>query len=122
MTESIEAVAAETGGAVGEQLRVVSAGLRWGMDEQDAWSSLPVIWAPAARAMSMAGLSGVPPADLLRQAAGDLRRADEAHLEVAAARLGVTLVLPLGLAFLPAFVLMTVLPVVLALARQVLAQ
>jgi len=35
--------------------------------------------------------------------------------------LGVRIVLPLGLVFLPAFVLTTVVPIVLALAHQVLA-
>ena len=44
-----------------------------------------------------------------------------AAIDVAAARLGVRLVVPLGVAFLPAFVLTTIVPVVLALARQVLA-
>jgi len=39
---------------------------------------------------------------------------------VATATLGIRIVLPLGLAFLPAFVLTTVVPVVLALANQVL--
>jgi pilus assembly protein TadC len=41
-----------------------------------------------------------------------------ADVEVAAARLGVRLVVPLGLAYLPAFVLTTVVPVVLALTRS----
>jgi pilus assembly protein TadC len=58
----------------------------------------------------------VPPAGLLRDAAADLRRDALAQVEVATARLSVRLVLPLGLAFLPAFVLTTVVPVVLALA------
>jgi hypothetical protein len=121
VTESIEVVAAEVGGEVGRQLQVVSAALRWGMDDQTAWGHLPPAWAPAARAMSLAGLAGVPPAELLAAGAADLRRAEQARLEVAASKLGVALVVPLGTAFLPAFVLMTVLPVVLALARQVLA-
>ncbi|WP_137120401.1 type II secretion system F family protein [Segeticoccus rhizosphaerae] len=122
VTESIEVVAAEVGGEAGRQLRVVSAGLRWGMDDQAAWANLPPTWSPAARAMSLAGLAGVPPGELLAAGAADVRRAQQARLEVAASKLGVALVLPLGLAFLPAFVLMTVLPVVLALAQDVLGQ
>ena len=47
-----------------------------------------------------------------------LRR--QQRLEVATATLGVRIVLPLGLLFLPAFLLTTVVPIVLALARQVL--
>lgn len=121
LVEALEAVTVELGGALGKHLAVISAAMRWGMDEDKAWASLPAAWDPAARALSMAALSGVPPAGLLVQAAADLRRAEEQRLEVAASRLGVLLVLPLGLAFLPAFVLMTVVPVVLALASQVLS-
>ena len=119
--ETLDEVAAELDPVVGGQLRVVSAGLRWGLDEVTAWGSLPRVWDPAARAMTMAGVAGVPPAELLTAAAAELRRADEARLEVAAARLGVRLVLPLGLAFLPAFVLLSVLPIVLGLAGQLLS-
>jgi pilus assembly protein TadC len=49
-----------------------------------------------------------------------VRRAEEQRLEVATATLGVRIVLPLGLLFLPAFILTTVAPIVLALAQQVL--
>ncbi len=41
-------------------------------------------------------------------------------MQAAAARAGVRLVLPLGLAFLPAFACTAVIPVVLALAHTVL--
>lgn len=120
--DTIDVVASELDPAVGGQLRVVGAALRWGLDDAAAWATLPHVWAPAGRAMTMAGLAGVPPTPLLTSAAAELRRAEEARLEVAAARLGVRLVLPLGLAFLPAFVLLTVLPIVLGLAGQMLSR
>jgi pilus assembly protein TadC len=69
----------------------------------------------------MAATAGVPPADVLARAAEEVRRAEQQRLEVATATLGVRIVLPLGLVFLPAFVLTTVVPIVLALAHQVLA-
>jgi pilus assembly protein TadC len=122
LTEAIEAVAARMGGAVGHQLRTVAAALRWGVDDAAAWSGVPQAWQPAARALRMASRVGVAPADLLQSAAEDMRRAEQQRLEVAAARLGVHVVLPLGLAFLPAFALTTVVPVVLALTHQVLGQ
>jgi Bacterial type II secretion system protein F domain. len=62
----------------------------------------------------------VPPADVLARAAQEVRRAEQQRLEVATATLGIRIVLPLGLAFLPAFVLTTVVPIILALANQVL--
>jgi pilus assembly protein TadC len=69
----------------------------------------------------MAREAGVPPSSLLVTGAEDLRSSRLAAIDIAAAGLGVRLVIPLGVAFLPAFVLTTVVPVVLALARQVLA-
>ena len=68
----------------------------------------------------MAATAGVPPADVLARAAQEVRRAEQQRLEVATATLGIRIVLPLGLVFLPAFVLTTVVPIILALANQVL--
>jgi pilus assembly protein TadC len=72
--------------------------------------------------LRMAATAGIAPADVLEQASQEIRRAEEQRLEVATARLGVRVVLPLGLLFLPAFVLTTVVPIVMALAAQVLGQ
>ncbi|MGB3859956.1 MAG: pilus assembly protein, partial [Ornithinimicrobium sp.] len=68
----------------------------------------------------LAARGGVPPSELLSAAASDLRRDAVARVELQTAQLAVRLVLPLGLAFLPAFVLTTVVPVVIALATSVL--
>ena len=66
----------------------------------------------------MSKVTGDEALQALVDAAADLRREAVADVEVRAARLGVRLVLPLGLAYLPAFVLITVVPVVLALTRD----
>lgn len=120
LVEAMEAVAARVGGPLGLHLQTVSAACRWGVDDATAWASVPTGWQPAARALRMAANAGVAPADLLVRAAEEVRRAEQQRLEVATATLGVRIVLPLGLVFLPAFVLTTVVPIVLALARQVL--
>lgn len=120
LVEAMEAVATRVGGPLGLHLQTVAAAGRWGVDDATAWASIPAAWAPAARALRMAATAGVPPADLLARAAEEVRRAEQQRLEVATATLGVRIVLPLGLAFLPAFVLTTVVPIVIALAQQVL--
>lgn len=102
------------------QLRSVSAALAWGLAEDEAWSRASAAWRPTARALALAAEAGVPPAGLLAGAAADLRRAEESRLEEADARLGIHIVIPLGLLFLPAFVVSTVLPMVVALAAQTL--
>jgi len=120
LVEAMEAVATRVGGPLGLHLRSVAAAGRWGVEDATAWASVPSAWQPAARALRMAATAGVPPADVLVRAAEEVRRAEQQRLEVATATLGIRIVLPLGLAFLPAFVLTTVVPIVLALAHQVL--
>lgn len=108
-------------GQGGVELRTVAAALEWGLPDEAAWGSAPARWEPAGRALRLGARAGVPPAGLLRRAADDLRRERLSQVDTATARLGVRLVLPLGLAFLPAFLLTTVVPVVLALAGALLA-
>ena len=100
---------------------MVAAALRWGLSEEEAWGQVSPVWARTALALRLAREAGVAPSSLLLSGSEDLRSARLAEIDVAAARLGVRLVVPLGVAFLPAFVLTTIVPVVLALARQVLA-
>jgi tight adherence protein B len=73
------------------------------------------------RAFALAERTGASAAELLRRAAADERAARRAAVAVAASRLGVRLVVPLGLAVLPAFVLLGVAPVVIGLAQQLLS-
>jgi len=120
LVEAMEAVATRVGGLLGMHLQTVAAARRWGVEDAAAWASVPSAWQPAARALRMAATAGVPPADVLVRAAEEVRRAEQHRLEVATATLGIRIVLPLGLVFLPAFVLTTVVPIVLALANQVL--
>ena len=122
LVEAIEAVASRLEGPLGAHLHTVAAAERWGVGTVAAWASVPSAWQPAARALRMAATAGIAPADLLARAADDIRDAEEQRLDIATARLGVRVVLPLGLLFLPAFVLTTVVPIVLALAAQVLGR
>jgi hypothetical protein len=122
LLEAVEAVGARLEDPLRSHLLTVAAAQRWGLDSVEAWASVPAAWQPAARALRMAATAGIAPADVLAQASQEIRRAEDQRLEVATARLGVRVVLPLGLLFLPAFVLTTVVPIVMALAAQVLGQ
>ena len=73
-----------------------------------------------ARALRLSERTGASAAVLLRRAADDARVARREAIAVATGRLGVRLVLPLGLTVLPAFVLLGVVPVVLGLAHGLL--
>ena len=121
VVEAIEQVALVAAPLAGAELSVVAAALRWGVSEDEAWREVSAAWARTAMALRLAREAGMAPSSLLLSGSEDLRSSRLAEVDVAAARLGVHLVVPLGVAFLPAFVLTTIVPVVLALARQVLA-
>ena len=94
--------------------------MRAGVPADQAWLDPPGELDRLARAMVLAELSGAPAAGVVTRAAGDARTAAQERVELGAARLGVRLVLPLGLAVLPGFVLLAVAPIVLGLAATVL--
>lgn len=70
---------------------------------------------PLRTAISAAEEVGVPIAPLLLEEASALRQRAHADLERAAERLGVRVLLPLGVCVLPAFVVLGVLPVVISM-------
>ncbi|MCE1179687.1 MAG: type II secretion system F family protein [Micrococcales bacterium] len=119
--EALEHVAGECDGAVRRHLESVAAAHRWGLEPSAAWEFAPEVWRPAALAWRIALTAGAAPADLVERAAVEVRDRESRRVEAAVGRAGVLLVLPLGLAFLPAFGLTTVVPLVLALARGALA-
>lgn len=72
------------------------------------------------RALALADRTGASAAVLLQRVAADERAARRRRVAAATGRLGVRLVIPLGLTVLPAFLLLGVVPVVLGLGRQIL--
>lgn len=76
---------------------------------------LPAAFAELGQALGLAARTGLGPVGLVQAAAAESRRIATAHRQVAARRLGTLVVLPTGLCLLPAFVLLTVAPLVLDL-------
>ncbi len=103
-----------------QPLATVVAAVRWGVPWGQAWALAGAEWRRVGTAFALADQIGVAPTGPLARASADLRTAARHEGGLAAARLGVRLVLPLGLAFLPAFVLLTVVPLVGSLAEQLL--
>ncbi len=107
--------------ATAAYLGEVVSRLRIGVPAERAWARPPPSLAGLAAAMVLAELSGAPAAAVVTRAAADARATRREGVEQAAARLGVRLVLPLGLAILPGFVLLAVAPIVIGLASSVLS-
>lgn len=119
---ALSQVAAVLEGPLREDLAVVCALHALGADARTAWSELgndPVL-APVARAMARAGASGSALATALAGVAEQCRGQLQENVEVAARRVGVFVLAPLGLCFLPAFVCLGVVPTILGIAGTVL--
>ena len=112
------AVAEAVPGPLAEVLHGVARSLALGGSATQAWA--PYADGPAplrtmAVVLCRASLSGASPAPMLDALAVDQRERQRLAGEAAARRAGVAMVAPLGLCFLPAFVLLGVVPLVAGL-------
>jgi pilus assembly protein TadC len=107
-----EAVGGDDGTALGQVATELLLGAPW----RAAWAGAPPGLGPIADCLEAAWLQGAAPGPSLRARAGAIRRERRRGAREAAGRLGVHLVLLLGLCFLPAFVLLGLVPVLVSLA------
>jgi pilus assembly protein TadC len=125
--DAMQLVGDVVGGPVRVELLRLAAALRAGVDPAQAWAAAgdregrpgdPV--RRLGRAFTRAAATGAPLADTVAAVAQDERDRARWAAEAAARRAGVRAVGPLGLCFLPAFVLLGVVPVVAGVAGHVL--
>jgi pilus assembly protein TadC len=123
---SAAAVAQALPGICGDRLGGVCQALAVGTSPPQAWLLLdggatddPL--AATARTLARAADGGTPVAAALGRLAAEARAVSRAAASEAARRVGVLVVAPLGLCFLPAFVLLGIVPVVAGLAGPLLA-
>ncbi|MFG2038972.1 type II secretion system F family protein [Dactylosporangium sp. NPDC048998] len=111
------------GGPVGLRLARTGRALRLGAAPDAAWAHLADLPGGArfARAATRSAEHGIALTRTLDRQAADLRVAKAAAAEAAVRRVGVLAVLPVGLCFLPAFVLAGVVPVVVSVLHDVFA-
>lgn len=121
VVEALDVVARHGPPTTRAALRRVVAAHRWGRPAREAWDGAGEGWAVVADALVAAEDAGLAPVRALEVAAQQVERGRRARSDAAVRRLEVLVVLPLGLAFLPGFVLTTVVPLVVVLARGALA-
>ncbi|MFC9679987.1 type II secretion system F family protein [Streptomyces sp. NPDC056948] len=117
-----QAVGEALGGPVGDALARGAAEVRLGGEPGAAWRRLAAVPGAGglARLLERAGVSGLPAAAPVARLAAEAR-ADWGRAATARARrAGVMVSAPVGLCFLPAFITVGVLPVVIGLAGGVL--
>lgn len=118
---ALEATGGAIGGSDGAVLTRAAHALVLGAAWERAWTDVPRDLDPMVRALRGAWVDGAAPGEALRAAGEEVRHERRASARTAAARLGVRLVLPLGVCYLPAFVLVGLVPVLMALGIDLLA-
>jgi pilus assembly protein TadC len=122
--DALDVVRRHLDGPLADRLAPVAGALRSGVDPLRVYGDhgrddpVRALVAALARAME----SGAPLADTVAGVADDQRRRRRGSAEAAARRAGVHAIGPLVVCFLPAFVLLGVVPVVLGIAEQVLGE
>ncbi|MBC3986196.1 type II secretion system F family protein [Streptomyces sp. AC536] len=120
--EAAEAVGNSLGGPLGQRLAWAAAELRLGGEPSTVWGRVAALPGAAelARSLERATVTGAPAVEPVTRLAADCR-ADRGRAATARARrAGVLATAPLGLCFLPAFLLVGVAPVVIGLAEGLL--
>jgi hypothetical protein len=117
------AVGEALAGPVGERLATGAAEVRLGGEPAAAWRGLAELpgAGPLARLLERAGDSGAPAAVPVARLAAEARAERGRAATARARRAGVLITLPVGLFFLPAFLMVGVLPVVIGLAGGLLS-
>lgn len=112
---AVTAIADTGDSALQADLRHVSRSLAAGASWDEAWRSRDSDVSQVASVMAASLRSGASAAPLLRSLATELRKDRRADRLDAARRLGVHTAAPLGLCFLPGFVLLGLVPIVAGL-------
>jgi pilus assembly protein TadC len=122
LVAALEAVADALPGAFADDLRIVAGLQRLGAAPPAAWAGLAADpdLAAVGRAVSRSAESGSRLAAAFDRLAADRRSALGTAGLARARRAGVLAMAPLGLCFLPAFVCLGVVPIILSLAKEVL--
>ncbi|MBO8197841.1 type II secretion system F family protein [Streptomyces smyrnaeus] len=115
-----EAVGGSLGGPLGDRLARAATELRLGAEPALVWGRFAERpWGVQfARCMERAGVAGVPAVESVTRLAAELRGSRARAAGSRARRAAVLVTGPLGLCFLPAFLTVGVVPVLLGLARS----
>ncbi|HYJ66857.1 MAG TPA: type II secretion system F family protein [Nocardioidaceae bacterium] len=113
-TAALGAIADALPGPLGDRLRTTAARLALGADPETVWRDLatdPTL-APLGQTLARSARTGASITKALSRCADDLRRQRRARAETVARSVGVRAAAPLGACFLPAFLLIGVVPTV----------
>jgi Flp pilus assembly protein TadB len=116
---ALAAVAGALPAPLGPELATVAGLYRLGAPPRRAWDGVPPELAGLGRVLVRAGESGSAVVAALQALAGDTRAEARGRRDAAVRRAGVWVLAPLGACFLPAFLCLGVVPLVLGIAADV---
>jgi len=119
---AVRQVAGAVEGPLGRRLASVAETIELGVEPAAVWELLsndPVL-GPVARTLARSAHAGVPAAPALQRTAANLRGSRRAAAEAAAQAVAIKAIAPIGLCYLPAFVLLGIVPTIWGLGRQAL--
>jgi pilus assembly protein TadC len=116
---ALHEVGAALPGPAGRELVRVAGLYRLGAEPRHAWADAPAELAALGRAVVRAGETGARAVPALQALATDARSTARAATDAAVRRAGVWVLAPLGACFLPAFLCLGVVPLVLGIAGDV---
>jgi len=119
--QALGAVASAMPSGLRTQAQRAAAMLQLSAEPRTVWDLLAADEAlgPLGRALARADQSGAPVAEAVRVQADEVRRSDRSERLERARRVGVRTAAPLGLCFLPAFLLVAVVPTIIGLIGDV---
>lgn len=120
--QALNAAATAVGDPLGGIVQSAVTSIRWGADPIGTWRAIERIdgLQELAGCLVRASESGAPLAELLPALARGAREVQRTRIEARTRTTGVRLMAPLGLMFLPAFILLGVVPVVASWASLLL--
>lgn len=120
--DALLAASSAVGDPLAEIVTTAVTSIRWGADPIRTWSSVQSIdgMRELSGALIRSADSGAPLGELLPALATDAREFRRSRIEARTRTAGVRLMAPLGLTFLPAFVLIGIVPVVASWATLML--
>ena len=117
---ALSAVAAAVPGPLGTELGRAAGAQRLGAGPRRSWEGAPPELGPLARTLQRAETSGARAGPALHALAVEARAAQREAADAGVRRAGVWVLAPLGACFLPAFVCLGVVPLVLGIAAEAL--
>lgn len=116
---AVNAVAAALPGPIAEEFRRTHHRLLLGLDPAAVWREVPEPLRPLGRAMERAHQSGASVRAAIDHLAEDLRSGARARAEMRARSVEVRAAAPLGVCFLPAFVLLGIIPMTVGIFSSI---